>query len=143
MESKDALFFEDVFLHKRNEGNNIPKRTREELSKSHEDETHRDTEKVKSRRSIRERTSKTFDLKFLTYMLEHEPQTYKEAMSSSEFSCWKEAIQSEIDSILSNETWKIVDLPPGIKPIGCKWIFKKKMKPDGSIDKYKARFVAK
>ena len=64
-------------------------------------------------------------------------------MSSSESSCWKEAIQSEIDSILSNKTWEIVDIPPGIKPIGCKWIFKKKMKEDGSIDKYKASLVAK
>ena len=31
----------------------------------------------------------------------------------------------------------------GCKPIGCKWIFKKKLRPDGSIEKYKARLVAK
>jgi hypothetical protein len=34
-------------------------------------------------------------------------------------------------------------LPPKIKSIGCKWIFKRKLKPDGTIDKYKARLVAK
>ena len=34
-------------------------------------------------------------------------------------------------------------MPPGSKPIGCKWIFKRKLKPDGSIDKYKVRLVAK
>ena len=143
MESREASFFEDVFPHKMNEGNNVPKRTREESSNSHEDEPHHEIEEVEPRRSVRARTSKTFGIDFLTYMLEHEPQTYKEAMSSSESSCWKEAIQSEIDSILSNKTWEIVDIPPGIKPIGCKWIFKKKMKADGSIDKYKARLVAK
>jgi len=33
--------------------------------------------------------------------------------------------------------------PSGCQPIGCKWIFKKKMKPDGTIEKYKARLVAK
>jgi hypothetical protein len=33
--------------------------------------------------------------------------------------------------------------PSGSKPTGCKWIFKKKMKSDGSIDKYKARLVVK
>ena len=37
----------------------------------------------------------------------------------------------------------MVDIPPGSKPIGCKWIFKRKLKADGSVDKYKARLVAK
>ena len=36
-----------------------------------------------------------------------------------------------------------MDLPLGSKPLGYKWIFKKKMKADGSIDKYKARLVVK
>jgi hypothetical protein len=48
-----------------------------------------------------------------------------------------------MDSIMGNKTWKLVDLPPGSKPIGCKWIFKRKMKVDGTIDKFKARLVAK
>ena len=44
---------------------------------------------------------------------------------------------------MSNETWKIVDHPYGCKPIGCKWVFKKKLRPDGTIERYKARLVAK
>ena len=64
-------------------------------------------------------------------------------MSSLEASYCKEAVNSEIDFIMQNHTWELVDLPPGNKPLGCKWIFKKKMKVDGSIDKYKARLVAK
>ena len=36
-----------------------------------------------------------------------------------------------------------MDLQPGCKPLGYKWIFKKKLKVDGSIDKYKARLVVK
>ena len=36
-----------------------------------------------------------------------------------------------------------MDLPPGCKTLGYKWIFKKKIKADGSIDKYKARLVIK
>lgn len=48
-----------------------------------------------------------------------------------------------MDSILSNVTWEICECPASRKPIGCKWIFKKKLKPDGTIDKYKARLVAK
>ena len=56
---------------------------------------------------------------------------------------WKEAINSEVESILQNRTWELVDLPPSCKPLGYKWIFKRKMKANGSIDKYKARLVVK
>ncbi|KAF3613949.1 hypothetical protein FXO38_35947 [Capsicum annuum] len=62
-------------------------------------------------------------------------------MSSSDSSFWKEAVNNEIDSILYNDTWELVDLPPRNKPLGSKWIFKRKMKADGTIDKYKARLV--
>ena len=48
-----------------------------------------------------------------------------------------------MESLISNKTWKLVDLPSGCKTIGCKWLLKKKLKPDGSIDKYKVRLVAK
>nr|GEX00603.1 retrotransposon protein, putative, Ty1-copia subclass [Tanacetum cinerariifolium] len=40
---------------------------------------------------------------------------------------------SEIDSIVQNNTWKLVDLPSGHKPIGHKWIFKKKLRPDDDM----------
>ncbi|KAG8482909.1 hypothetical protein CXB51_024232 [Gossypium anomalum] len=64
-------------------------------------------------------------------------------MKSQDSALWKEAINDEMDSIMGNQTWILVNLPPGSKPIGCKWIFKKKMKVDGTIDKFKARLVAK
>ena len=56
---------------------------------------------------------------------------------------WKVAVNDEMKSLISNKTWKLVDLPLGCKTIGCKWVLRKKLKPDGSIDKYKARLVAK
>uniref|UniRef100_A0A2N9FSL6 Reverse transcriptase Ty1/copia-type domain-containing protein n=1 Tax=Fagus sylvatica TaxID=28930 RepID=A0A2N9FSL6_FAGSY len=95
---------------------------------------------VEPRRSKR---TKTFGPNFLTFMLEDEPQSFKEAMSMPEAPLWKEAVNSEIESILQNHTWELVDLPPGCKPLGYKWIFKRKMKADGSIDKYKAQLVVK
>ena len=64
-------------------------------------------------------------------------------MSSPDAPYWKEAVNSEIESILQNHTWELVDLPKGSKPLGYKWIFKKKLKADGSVDKYKARLVIK
>ena len=76
-------------------------------------------------------------------LLENEPQTFKAAMSSSESTYWKEAVNSEIESILSNYSWELTDLLPRNKPLGSKWIFKRKTKPDGTIDKYKARLIVK
>ncbi|CAN4124394.1 unnamed protein product [Withania somnifera] len=64
-------------------------------------------------------------------------------MYSTDASFWKEAINSEIKSILNNHTWELVDLPPGNKPLGSKWNFKRKTKADGTIDKYKARLILK
>ena len=46
-------------------------------------------------------------------------------------------------SLISNRTWKLVDLQSGCKTIGCKSVLRKKLKPDGSIDKFKDRLVAK
>ena len=64
-------------------------------------------------------------------------------MLSSDSTSLKEGVNSEIESILSNHTWELVDLPPGNKLLGSKWIFKRKIKDDGTIDKYKARLVVK
>ena len=64
-------------------------------------------------------------------------------MLSSDSTFWKEAVNSKIELILSNHTWELVDPPPGNKPLGSKWIFKRKMKEDGTIDKFKARLVVK
>ena len=95
------------------------------------------------RRSKRQRVPKSFGPDFLAFLLENEPQTFKEAMKSSKAQYWKEAVNSEVESILNNHTWELVDLPPGNKPLGYKWIFKRKLKDDGTIDKYKARLVVK
>nr|GEW62281.1 zinc finger, CCHC-type [Tanacetum cinerariifolium] len=53
----------------------------------------------------------------------------------------KEEINDEMESILGNNTWVLADLPPGCKPLGCKWIFKRKLKLDETIEKFKARLV--
>nr|KAJ0211350.1 hypothetical protein LSAT_V11C400187200 [Lactuca sativa] len=70
-----------------------------------------------------------------------DPKTFSEAMASRDVHFWKEAIHDEIDFIMHNNTWVLADLPHGCKTLGCKWILKRKMKVDGTIDKYKARLV--
>jgi hypothetical protein len=71
------------------------------------------------------------------------PKTIVKAFASPDADDWKEAVHSEMDSILSNGTWDLVDRPYGCKPVCCKWVFKKKLRLDGTIDKYKTRLVAK
>ncbi|GJZ77065.1 zinc finger, CCHC-type containing protein [Tanacetum coccineum] len=73
------------------------------------------------------------------YSIEEDPRTYDEAMQSRDAAFWKEAIDDEIGFIMENNTWVLSDLPPGCKPLCFKWIFKRKMKVDGTIDKFKAR----
>ena len=48
----------------------------------------------------------------------------------------------EMKALISNNTWKIVEIPKNKKIVGYKWVFSVKYKSDGSIDKYKARLVA-
>lgn len=55
-------------------------------------------------------------------------------MSSLNAPFWKEGIKSEIKLIMFNHTWEVVDLPPETKIIGCKWIFKWKLKKNGSME---------
>jgi len=55
----------------------------------------------------------------------------------------KEAINDEMDSIIFNNTWPLVDLPIGSKLIRCKWVFrKKKYHSNGSIQAFKTRLMA-
>ncbi|KAH9768480.1 Integrase catalytic domain-containing protein [Citrus sinensis] len=56
---------------------------------------------------------------------------------------WKAAMNDEMRSLQKNQTWELVDLPPGKKPVGCRWIYTIKYKADGSIERYKARLVVK
>ena len=63
----------------------------------------------------------------IVLQVDDDPKTYKEAMASRDVIFWKDAIREEMESIMSNHTWKLVDLPPASKPIGCKWIFSKKV----------------
>jgi len=69
-----------------------------------------------------------------------EPATYEQARHDPQ---WVAAMTAEITALEENHTWSTVPLPPGQQPIGCKWVFKIKYKADDSIERYKARLVAK
>ncbi|RVW96122.1 Retrovirus-related Pol polyprotein from transposon RE1 [Vitis vinifera] len=52
-------------------------------------------------------------------------------------------MNEEMKSLQKNETWELVECPPGKKPVGCRWIYTVKYKADASIERFKARLVAK
>ncbi|RVX08193.1 Retrovirus-related Pol polyprotein from transposon TNT 1-94 [Vitis vinifera] len=56
---------------------------------------------------------------------------------------WKAAMNEEMKSLQKNETWELVECPPGKKPVGCRWIYTVKYKADGSIERFKARLGSK
>ncbi|GJS93652.1 zinc finger, CCHC-type containing protein [Tanacetum coccineum] len=161
IESRDAIFDENRFSSVPRPSLSIPKGTKdiggsvvpekvtEEVVQQPEPEL---------RKSKRNRTPKNFGPEFQLYLIEgtrdevsdqhsycfnveDDPKTFDEAMKSQDVAFWKEAINDEMDSIMGNNTWVLADLPPGCKPLGCKWIFKRKLKVDGTIKKFKARLV--
>ena len=96
IESRNATFFEETFPCKEKQRIESLKRTIDTATSS--DQVNQESNEP--RRSKRAKTSKSFGPDFLTYLLENEPQSYRETMTSPEAPLWKEAINSEIDSIL-------------------------------------------
>lgn len=56
---------------------------------------------------------------------------------------WKDAINEERKALNKNQTWDISNLPIGKHLVGCEWVFTIKYKADGTMERYKAWFVAK
>ncbi|GJS72726.1 retrotransposon protein, putative, ty1-copia subclass [Tanacetum coccineum] len=56
---------------------------------------------------------------------------------------WLDAMNAEIQSMIDNMVWVLVDLPPNCKTVGSKWNFKKNADKDGIVHTYKARLVTK
>ncbi|KAH9161813.1 hypothetical protein LEN26_001247 [Aphanomyces euteiches] len=70
------------------------------------------------------------------------PSTINQAHNSSERDEWIQATNTEYNSLISHNTWKLCELPPDRKAIGCRWLFSKKYCADGTLSYYKARLVA-
>ena len=98
---------------------------------------------MEPRRSKKVRVEKYFGLDYYVFNIEENPKNLKEALTSLDTIFWKEVVNDEMESLISNRTQKLVDLPPGYKAIGCKWVLREKLKLNGSIDKFKTILVAK
>jgi hypothetical protein len=73
-------------------------------------------------------------------LLEKEPTCFEEAIQKKE---WADAMTEEYQSIIRNDVWEIVPRPKSKDVVSSKWLFKIKHVDDGSIEKYKARFVTR
>jgi hypothetical protein len=73
-------------------------------------------------------------------LLEKEPTLFEEAIQKIE---WADAMTEEYQSIIKNDVWEIVPRPKRKDVVSSKWLFKIKHVVDGSIEKYKARFVTR
>jgi hypothetical protein len=72
-------------------------------------------------------------------LLEKEPTCFEEAIQKKE---WANAMIEEYQSIIKNDVWEIVPRLNSKDVVSSRWLFKIKHAADGSIEKYKARFVA-
>ena len=52
-------------------------------------------------------------------------------------------MSEELEAFRKTNTWDLVLLLPGVRPVSCKWMYKVKTKADRSVDRYKARLVAR
>jgi hypothetical protein len=76
----------------------------------------------------------------MSHIIDTEPSCHGEATGQQ---VWQDAMTEEYQSIMKNDVWDIVPRPKGKSVVTSKWIYKIKHAADGSVEKYKARFVAR
>ncbi|KAH9291809.1 hypothetical protein KI387_043002 [Taxus chinensis] len=108
-------------------------------------DTQRDTQEFvgaprKSTRQRREPAKFNDYVALVSQLVDSEPSSYQEA---AQHQVWRDAMVEEYTSIMQNDVWEVVPRPTDRAVVGSRWIFKIKHGADGSIEKYKARFVAK
>ena len=56
---------------------------------------------------------------------------------------WREACNTEISTLIANGTWELVELPQDAKVVQSGWVFKVKLNPDNTVERYRSKLVAK
>ena len=75
--------------------------------------------------------------------VQNDPKSFLQAINKYNSKLWYDAMKHELESMVNNKVWDLIELPNGIKPIRCKWVFKTKKDSLGNIDRHKVRLVAK
>ncbi|KAE8686001.1 hypothetical protein F3Y22_tig00111088pilonHSYRG00304 [Hibiscus syriacus] len=162
--SRDVIFVEDKLQRKEDDDsaeksettqihveNEVEQRDSSEAEPAHDEQEPGSSEAPTTRQSDRVRRRPNWNSDYviegnIAYCLlteDGEPSTYQEAIHSSDVSLWMIAMQEEIEALHKNNTWDLVPLPQGRKPIGNKWVFKIKRNGDNQVERYRARLVVK
>jgi hypothetical protein len=81
-----------------------------------------------------------FNLHATTPTISPIPSSYKQALKDPN---WHAAMLDEFNALLRNNTWSLVSKPAGVNVVTGKWIFRQKLNPDGSLARYKSRWVVR
>ena len=73
-------------------------------------------------------------------MVEYEHVSFNEALKKK---VWVNSMKEELKAIERNKTWELIVLPQNKKSISVRWVFKIKLKPNGSVSKNKSRLVSR
>ena len=76
----------------------------------------------------------------MSTIVQSKPRTFEEVVKHQ---VWKDAMHEEYESIMKNDVWDVVPRPKDKSFVTSKWLYKIKHGADGSLEKYKARFVAR
>ena len=151
--ARNGVFLEKEFLSKEVSGSKVQLEEIREVPKTvlAPTESLRDDqgviepvlEELAPRRSVRARcapekfTLLTTEQRDIVLLDNDEPKTYTKAIMGPESEKWFGAMKSEIESMHDNQVWNLVDPIEGVRPVECKWIFKKKIDMDGNITSIK------
>ena len=70
---------------------------------------------------------------YMTHLAEvREPESYAEATNDANL---RAGMEEEMRALAENDTWDLVDAPKGVKPIGCRWVYKGKYNINGSVNR--------
>ncbi|TPX52841.1 DNA-directed DNA polymerase [Powellomyces hirtus] len=94
-----------------------------------------DTDMSKEEENMQERTPELQNLLQPPKESGKPPGDYKQSQNMPDAPQRCPAVQGEMDAFAKNGTWKLVDLPAGREAIGCKWVFKQKLKDTGELDR--------
>ena len=106
----------------------------EEESEDEEPQTPAVRRSARERRQQQRYSPSAFCSNFALSVTDDDPRTVKEAVDSKNGKLWKEAMVDEMASLHKNEAWDLVEFPAGRKPIGSKWVFKKKTNAEGKVE---------
>jgi hypothetical protein len=79
-------------------------------------------------------------IRYANFCATGEPESLSEAMHDPN---WKQAMEEEFSALMKNGTWHLIPASQASNIIDCKWVYKVKRKADGTIDRHKARLVAR